>query len=81
MKFSLHDISGQCFNRWLALRVVRRVHHGAVWLCRCECGRESEVRADHLKGGISKQCVRCADAKRGQGRSIDEKGRYLKGAA
>ena len=79
MRFFLHDISGQCFNRWLAVRVTRYVHQGAVWLCRCECGREAEVRADNLKSGVSEQCARCADTSRKQQR--DEKGRYLKGAA
>lgn len=29
------------------------------FLCRCDCGRVSEVRLDHLRSGHSNSCGRC----------------------
>ena len=55
----LIDFTGRVFTRLTALYVSRSVHgrHGKTWwMCRCICGRRKEVRADHLKSGMSKSC-------------------------
>jgi NUMOD1 domain-containing protein len=51
------NITGQVFGR---LTVV--YHHGwshswgAVWLCKCECGKETKVRGSNLRNGLTKSC-------------------------
>lgn len=52
----LKDIAGLKFNRWTALSPVRSTRHGVVWLCRCDCGTEREVRSDHLRANTTKSC-------------------------
>lgn len=50
-----HDICGQTFGAWTALRPTT----GALWLCRCQCGTEKEQRYGDLVSGKSKQCRDC----------------------
>jgi len=38
---------------------IRRTYH-RFYLCRCKCGKEKEVQANHLKSGRSTQCISCA---------------------
>lgn len=47
------DLTGQRFNR---LTVIRRADDGKRWLCRCDCGNETEVVGTHLKSGVTKSC-------------------------
>lgn len=62
---AFEDLTGKIFGR---LTVIRRLPNAIdpsgqqkrVWLCRCECGRETEVRAGNLKSGNTKSCV-CLD--------------------
>ena len=44
------DISGQRFGRLTALYPTdRRDSHGVVyWVCRCDCGNQTEVPASNL---------------------------------
>lgn len=44
------------FGRLLAVRVVGRCERGCKWLCQCDCGRYSEVKASNLKNGNTKSC-------------------------
>lgn len=51
------DLAGQKFGRWLVLRKSERKERGAtLWLCRCECGVEKEVRHSSLTSGNSRSC-------------------------
>lgn len=55
MKYA-KDLTGQTFG---FLTVIER--HGSqngtpVWLCRCSCGNEKEIRGDHLNGGKTVSC-------------------------
>lgn len=52
------DISGQHFGRLTALYPTdRRDSHGVVyWVCRCDCGNQTEVPASNLVNGTCKSC-------------------------
>lgn len=52
------DISGQRFGRLTALYPTdRRDSHGVVyWVCRCDCGNQTEVPASNLVNGTCKSC-------------------------
>ena len=52
-----HDITGQQFGKWTVLRYSRNAP--TRFICRCECGTESEVRAGNLMNGSSPCCRRC----------------------
>ena len=58
-------------NRYGKLTVLRRVENKdtvATWLCRCDCGNETETRGTSLRAGKTKSCG-CRRA-----RPIDETG-------
>lgn len=46
------DLTGQKFGR---LTVIRKAD-GSKWHCVCDCGKEKDVRSDHLKEGRVKSC-------------------------
>jgi len=56
------DLIGQRFGRLTVLRRygTYRSKDGrrtwAIWLCRCDCGREVAARGDHLRAGDIKSC-------------------------
>ena len=49
------DISGQRFGQLLAVAPVAR-DRGIIWLCRCDCGKESRVKTTNLRSGHIKSC-------------------------
>lgn len=75
------DLSGKTFGRWLVIRAGsrREWEHSTRWVCRCACGTESEVSANHLKRGRSQSCgclrrERTAERSKTHGESV---GRHL----
>jgi hypothetical protein len=51
------DLTGREFGRLTVLRFAHRTEHRrAMWLCRCECGRELAVDGGNLRAGTSKSC-------------------------
>jgi hypothetical protein len=50
------DFEGQRFGRWLVLKRGGLVGSVRLWLCRCDCGAEREVRGGNLRHGLSKGC-------------------------
>jgi hypothetical protein len=46
------NLANQRFGRWTALRYTS----ASKWLCRCNCGNESEVTSSLLVRGTSKSC-------------------------
>jgi hypothetical protein len=57
------DLTGKRFGRWRVIallperqRNTRERQRHTCWLCRCDCGGESIVRADKLIKGLSKSC-------------------------
>lgn len=60
MKGVIHlriDLTGQRFGKLTALKNVGVDKHGnAIWLCRCDCGNESNFTTKDLRSGNSKSC-------------------------
>ena len=50
------DLTGNVYNLLTAIRVADTGRHGAKWLCRCECGKETTAWAHKLKNGRKKSC-------------------------
>jgi len=54
------DVTGQQFGRLTAIkRLGPRPPYKSVWLCRCECGKTTEVPLQHLRGksgGRTRSC-------------------------
>lgn len=53
----IKNLTGQKFGRLTATRPTKKRKNGCViWLCRCSCGRATEVRSQHLLGGRVHSC-------------------------
>ena len=51
------DLTGQKFGRWKVLcKSKNKDTKATLWLCRCECGTEREIRHSSLVSGNSKSC-------------------------
>lgn len=50
------DLSGQTFGFLTVIKRSGTMNRKSTWLCRCICGNEKIVRADHLKGGKIVSC-------------------------
>ena len=51
------DLTGQRFGLLTAQSIVRfDKSRNAVWLCICDCGKTTEVRAGNLRAGLTKSC-------------------------
>lgn len=50
------DISGQRYERLVAIRVVSTSRKGRVWLFRCDCGSETTCRASEVRSGHTSSC-------------------------
>ena len=61
------DHAGKRYGRLTALRYLRRDNRGnAIWLCRCDCGKEVEVFANNLVRGLTTSCGCFRSEKSGQ---------------
>jgi hypothetical protein len=62
MPAKIKDIAGQRFGKWLVLNQGdRRANSQVLWLCRCDCGNEREIRGGTLRQGLSKSCGACLE--------------------
>lgn len=52
----LIDLSGNRFGCWNVVRRAENAGTATRWLCRCDCGTQSLVRAAHLTNGASTNC-------------------------
>ena len=52
------DIANQRFGRLVAVRFagISEDHQGALWLCRCDCGKEKIVKTQALRSGGTRSC-------------------------
>ena len=53
------NISGQRFGRLTAIRLHHTSKTGRYWFCKCDCGRTTIVRQDHLRNGTTSACIKC----------------------
>lgn len=51
-----NDKTNYVFGKLTALARVATFRSHSVWLCRCECGNETRVRADNLVSGNTTSC-------------------------
>lgn len=56
MKTRLIDRTGCRYGRLTVLSQAESINHHTRWLCRCDCGNETEVFADGLQSGGTKSC-------------------------
>ena len=53
----VEDVTGQKFNKLIFLKYIRNDKFGkAIWLCKCECGKEKELNACSIKAGLTTSC-------------------------
>jgi len=50
------DVTGQRFTSLVAVRFLRFENKRTIWLFRCDCGKELEVRIDMVKSGNTRSC-------------------------
>jgi hypothetical protein len=52
------DITGSRFGRLVVLQreKPRKGYHGAMWLCKCDCGKTTIVNGQNLKSGNTTSC-------------------------
>lgn len=53
----LIDLTGHRYGRLTVLRMAPRVKgRGVEWVCKCDCGKETVVKANSLRQGNTKSC-------------------------
>ncbi len=50
------NLAGQRFGRLIVLAYVGPSSEGAIWSCRCDCGKELSVRGKSLRTGNTRSC-------------------------
>lgn len=56
MKLAYKDLTGQVFSRLTVLKYLCSKNNHAVFLCRCGCGANTEVKGIKLRSGATKSC-------------------------
>ena len=56
MPFKLKDETGNTYGRLTVLSLDHKNKNNIFWLCSCDCGNETIVRAGHLRDGTTKSC-------------------------
>ena len=70
----IKDVTGERFGRLVAIeRTEEKKGHSYVWLCKCDCGRTSNVLVASLLSGNTKSCG--CSRKGGAGVTDDLKGK------
>ena len=61
MNTKSYELTAKRFGKWTVIRKSKARQNGSVlWLCKCDCGKESFVTASCLVGGKSQACVTCS---------------------
>lgn len=50
------DLTGQKFGRLTVIKRVGTKNRSPLWLCKCDCGNETEVNSQSLSTGNTKSC-------------------------
>jgi hypothetical protein len=56
MMYHQAHIAGMKFGRLTAIRVVHKTQRGNMWLCECECGKETCALPNSLTSGNTSSC-------------------------
>lgn len=51
-----YDLTGQRFGKLVAIRPLPKRGNDYRWLCRCDCGNETEVVVANLRNGHTRSC-------------------------
>lgn len=57
---------GERFDKWVVLGLGEHKHNQQKWKVRCDCGFETEVASQHLRGKKSTCCIKCSGKKHSQ---------------
>ncbi len=54
----IKDITGQVYGRLIAISMVDKSFIGreCIWLCKCICGKETQVKQSNLRSGNTRSC-------------------------
>ena len=75
-----HDLTGQVFGRLTVIdKAPSSKHWKARWLCRCTCGNEKIIQANHLKEDATTSCG-CFAIEQFVKRNLDRPGYISKSA-
>lgn len=67
MQGVIKDITGRRFGRLTVIGIAGRDNHRQViWRCRCDCGKEANVRGYSLRSGNTQSCGCLADERRAE---------------
>jgi hypothetical protein len=58
------NLWNQKFGRLLVIAEAEPINKRVAWLCRCDCGVEKIIKAEHLRDGTTKSCGCLNDEKR-----------------
>ena len=50
------DLTGKNFGYLTVLNLYEKNSNHLIWNCKCMCGKETQVSADHLRSGHTKSC-------------------------
>jgi len=50
------ELAGKVFGRLTAIKEDGRNGNNFIWLCQCECGKETHAKASSLKRGLTRSC-------------------------
>lgn len=57
MKGKTIDLTGEKYGKLIAIKKCGKNKSGnTLWLCKCECGKETKVCISNLRGGHTKSC-------------------------
>jgi hypothetical protein len=80
-KYKIEEHSGKTLGKWRVLSFSHYNDNRQYWNCKCECGIERAIRADHLVTGHTKGCRKCMESSNKGSTNPNWKGGELMGAS
>jgi len=72
-----NDLTGKKFGYLTVVEIVGKQNKKNMWRCVCDCGNQTFVRTDHLKGGKIRSCGCLLNKRRSEARRTHG-GRYTR---
>lgn len=60
---NFQNLVGSQFGEWTVISRVESKNRATIYLCKCSCGREVQIKADALMSGRTTKCRKCGDYK------------------